>query len=137
MVFHLDISISCFITIKIKIPGASDHLMTWLEIALVKPVHVIKVILGSVRQLEVVSVLVGELDSGVGPQGLDVREDGRLEVVALLRVGIVLDPGRHSVETVNVLTERTRLQQCFYQGVCCLVLRRIESSAALRLLSIA
>ena len=111
--------------------------MTWLEIALVKPVHVIKVILGSVRQLEVVSVLVGELHSRVGPQSLDVREDGRLEVVALLRVEILLDPGRHSVKTVNVLTERTRLQQCFYQAVYCLVLRRIESSAALRLLSIA
>ena len=85
--------------------------MTWLEIALVKPVHVIKVVLGSVRQLEVVSVLVGELDSRVGPQGLDVREDGRLEVVALLRVGVLLDPGGQSVETVNVLTERRRLQQ--------------------------
>ena len=82
--------------------------MTWLEIALVKPVHVIKVILGSVRQLEVVSVFVGVLDGRVTPQGLDVGEDVRVEAETLLTVDILLDPGRHSIETVKVLTERER-----------------------------
>ena len=78
--------------------------MTWLEIALVKPVHVIKVILGSVRQLEVVSVFVGVLDGRVTPQGLDVGEDVRVEVETLLTVDILLDPGRHTIEAVNILT---------------------------------
>ena len=79
------------------------HLVSWLEIALVKPVQVIKVILGSVRQLEVVPVFVRVLDGGVGPQGFDGRDDVRTEAETLLTVDILLDPGPN-VETVNVLT---------------------------------
>ena len=79
--------------------------MTWLEIALVKPVHVIKVILGSVRQLEVVPVFVRVLDGRVGPQGFDGRDDVRAEVETLLTVDVLLYPGGLSVETVKVLAK--------------------------------
>ena len=80
--------------------------MTWLETALVKPVHVVQVILGSVGQLEVVSQSVGLQDCRVGPKGFDGKDDVRLEAETLLSEDIVLHLGRQGVETVWVLRER-------------------------------
>ena len=106
--------------------------MTWLETALVKPVHVVKVILGSVRQLEVVSQSVGLLDCRVSPEGFDGSDDVRLETLTLLRVDKLLHAGGQSARTVWVLTETILQKQILSRFR---VLRRIVTSVAPRLLS--
>ena len=66
-----------------------------LKVLLVEPVHIIKVILSSVHQLDVVPVLVGVLDGAVRPESLDGINQLRVEGLAVLPVLVLLDLQHH------------------------------------------